>query len=313
MADCHGSNGVERPRQRDSTLTLPRWLTDGGFVPMARAIYRDHARYIGPHATLVYFALANHADRDMQCWPAVATIAKTLGISASSVRRALTRLEEAGLVAVARSHDGINPNTYTLSPIGGTPTGVPQTGVANGNGCPTDRRGVANRQGRGVCGIPEQESLNKTQEQEHPPPPQQRAGASAARVCVSESEPSPQGEQTHQTGSLPAGDSFKRFWAAYPKKKNREGAWQAWRQLNPSLTLVQTILAAIACLQEHDDEWRRGFAPNAKTFILEKRWTDPPQGGRAGSPSRNPKTRREENCCDYTPDPTPATVPGVDR
>ena len=187
-------------------------------------IYRDHARHIGPHATLVYFALANYADRDMRCWPAVATIAKTLGISASSVRRGLTRLEEAGLVAVARSHDGINPNTYTLSPISGTPTGVPQTGVANGNGCPTDRRGVAKRQGRDVCGTPEQESLNKTQEQEHPPPPQQRAGASAAKVCVSESEPSPQGEQTHQTGSLPAGDSFRALLGGLPEEEEPGGS-----------------------------------------------------------------------------------------
>ena len=52
-----------------------------------------------PHrAVSVYIYLADRANKDGQCWPAIATIAKELKLSASTVRRALNDLRRAGLV-----------------------------------------------------------------------------------------------------------------------------------------------------------------------------------------------------------------------
>lgn len=52
-----------------------------------------------PHrAVSVYVYLADHANRDGECWPGIRTIAKELKLSESTVRRALNDLRRAGLL-----------------------------------------------------------------------------------------------------------------------------------------------------------------------------------------------------------------------
>jgi len=52
-----------------------------------------------PHrAVVVYIYLADRANRDGECWPAIPTIAKELKLSQSTVRRALQDLRKAELV-----------------------------------------------------------------------------------------------------------------------------------------------------------------------------------------------------------------------
>ena len=53
-------------------------------------------------------------------------------------------------------------------------------------------------------------------------------------------------------------ESFERFWATYPKKRNKGDAMKAWRALKPSEELVTAILAAVerakASVQWRKDE-----------------------------------------------------------
>lgn len=52
-----------------------------------------------PHrAIAVYIYLADRANKDGICWPAIPTIARDLKISESTTRRALDDLRKAGLV-----------------------------------------------------------------------------------------------------------------------------------------------------------------------------------------------------------------------
>lgn len=52
-----------------------------------------------PHRAIsVYTYLADRADKNGECWPAIPTIAKELKLSQSTVRRALHDLREAGLL-----------------------------------------------------------------------------------------------------------------------------------------------------------------------------------------------------------------------
>lgn len=52
-----------------------------------------------PHrAVSVYSYLADRANKDGECWPAIPTIAAELKLSQSTVRRALQDLRKAGLV-----------------------------------------------------------------------------------------------------------------------------------------------------------------------------------------------------------------------
>lgn len=52
-----------------------------------------------PHrAVAVYIYLADRANKDGECWPAIPTIARELKLSQSTVRRALQDLRKEGLL-----------------------------------------------------------------------------------------------------------------------------------------------------------------------------------------------------------------------
>lgn len=102
---------------------------------------------------LVLIGLANHADpHGRNAWPAVSTLAVYASVDKRNVQRALTRLEDAGLVAVERNAGGNHDtpsdrrtNRYTLSMDGVAP--VPPRGVT-----PPRERGGASAIPRGGAG-----------------------------------------------------------------------------------------------------------------------------------------------------------------
>jgi helix-turn-helix protein len=67
---------------------------------------------------IVLLALAQHSSRDREvCWPRIQTLADECGLSAQSVRRAITALERANLVAAfdVWGATGSTSNTYVLN------------------------------------------------------------------------------------------------------------------------------------------------------------------------------------------------------
>lgn len=77
-------------------------------------IYRSQL----PHrAVSVYTYLADRANKDGECWPAIPTIARELKLSQSTVRRALQDLHKAGLVTTEqrlRDNGGKSSLLFTL-------------------------------------------------------------------------------------------------------------------------------------------------------------------------------------------------------
>lgn len=57
-----------------------------------------YRRDLTHRALSVYVYLADHANKDGQCWPAIPTIAKELKLSQSTVCRALHDLRREGLL-----------------------------------------------------------------------------------------------------------------------------------------------------------------------------------------------------------------------
>lgn len=69
-------------------------------------------------ARSVYMYLRDRADKDGKCWPAIQTIARDLGLSRSTVKRALDELYRAELLTREtrwRENGGLTSNLYRLS------------------------------------------------------------------------------------------------------------------------------------------------------------------------------------------------------
>ena len=73
-----------------------------------------------PHrAIAVYMYLHDRANKSLQCWPAIPTIAYELGLSSSTIKRALNDLMQAGFVQKEsryRKNGGNSSVLYTLTP-----------------------------------------------------------------------------------------------------------------------------------------------------------------------------------------------------
>lgn len=74
-------------------------------------------------------------------------------------------------------------------------------------------------------------------------------------------------------GAAPKTDEdFELFWIVYPLKKAKEAARRAFPRALRTTTMP-TILHAIERQQDWD-QWRRGFIPNASTWLNQARWND---------------------------------------
>jgi hypothetical protein len=71
---------------------------------------------------------------------------------------------------------------------------------------------------------------------------------------------------------LPPG--FDEFWQNYPLKKAKPPALMAWKKLNPSQELQDTILKDLAIRKENDRYWLENVIPNPSTYLNQKRWED---------------------------------------
>lgn len=71
-----------------------------------------------PHrAIAVYMYLHDRADKEGKCWPAIPTIARDLGMSRSTIKRALDDLIKAGYLKKEfryRENGSHTSNLYTL-------------------------------------------------------------------------------------------------------------------------------------------------------------------------------------------------------
>ena len=68
-------------------------------------------------ARAVYMYLKDHADSDGTCWPGIRTIAAELGLSVSTVKRALADLCREGMVTKERrwrENGSLSSNLYRL-------------------------------------------------------------------------------------------------------------------------------------------------------------------------------------------------------
>jgi len=69
---------------------------------------------------------------------------------------------------------------------------------------------------------------------------------------------------------------FEAFWAEYPKKKSKGDAEKAWKTINPSKPLVETMLSTIRQAKT-SEQWtkdNRQYIPYPATWLRAKGWED---------------------------------------
>lgn len=69
-------------------------------------------------------------------------------------------------------------------------------------------------------------------------------------------------------------DTFARFWAAYPRGEDKQGAIAAWDELKPDDAMLQAMSRALV-RQKASEEWQRGIGiPYAVRWLRRRRWED---------------------------------------
>lgn len=69
-------------------------------------------------------------------------------------------------------------------------------------------------------------------------------------------------------------NTFARFWAAYPRGEDKQGAIAAWDELKPDDATLQAMSRALV-RQKASEEWQRGIGiPYAVRWLRRRRWED---------------------------------------
>lgn len=120
-------------------------------------------------------------------------------------------------------------------------------------------------------------------------------GEAGERGDVSESDTPPK-RKRRATKSAPdyRPDTFARFWAAYPRGEDKQGAIAAWDELKPDDATLQAMSRALV-RQKASEEWQRGIGiPYAVRWLRRRRWEDeikapapPPESGGGDLPVWN--------------------------
>ena len=103
-----------------------------------------------------------------------------------------------------------------------------------------------------------------------------RRGESALCTREPQSAETPKRKRRRSTKSVPdyEPELFERFWAAYPRGEDRQGAVAEWDSLRPD---HETMLAMSRALvrQKASEEWQRGIGiPYAVRWLRRRRWED---------------------------------------
>lgn len=89
---------------------------------------------------------------------------------------------------------------------------------------------------------------------------------------------------------------FERFWNAYPKKKAKVDARNAWNRLAPDMDLCWKMSAALT-QQKQSEDWKREagrFIPYPATWLNQRRWEDADTLDAPDEPAEAGEERKEE-------------------
>lgn len=79
-------------------------------------------------------------------------------------------------------------------------------------------------------------------------------------------------KEKHIHASAGADAAFVKFWDAYPRKINQDGAWAEWKSLSPSGELQNVMLLALDAQMKSGQWVEMRYIPSPAKWIKERRW-----------------------------------------
>lgn len=221
----------------------------------------------------VLISLADNANDQGVCWPAVDTIAMRCCLSDRAVQKAMDWLEAHGLISRQRKTG--RSTVYTVTPGNYEPPAKAEKKQPPNAVHP--RSAFTPEGGSPLNGV------HPTPEAGSPPPPNGvHQPPNAVHPNRKEPTAEPKGNRQGATAKKskvekPA-TGFDALWAIYPRKVAKADAEKAFRKLAPDAALLEVLLAA-ATAQSAWPKWRENggeFVPHLATWLNGKRWEDQP-------------------------------------
>lgn len=245
---------------------------------------------IPPRAKVVYIFIRSHRDG----WELTSDrIAKSLGMSPTTVKAALRDLEAHGYLTRKQVHGegGVFANVeYTVH-------SAPATGVQNLSPATVVQKTAGGKTDSGKSD-PHKKTIpsKKTNlEEDQPPcsPPQGDGGGGVIDLplpeppAVAAADEASAGPSTAGTGYPPA---FEEWWADYPKKTGKKAALRAWRtakKTRSATTLHARLIDHLPSLHATQQRNPR-YVPNPATWLNQGRYDDPVE------PTQQPITQQDQ-------------------
>ena len=191
-----------------------------------------------------------------------------------AIRSAIRELTDAGYITRDQTHSETGTFSGYEYTIHETPVASPSSGF------PTMEKPTTGNP------TTENPTLRNTVELSTIPPivphegadnPSVSGAAADSSLCTREPqsvEPPKRKRRTTKSAPDYRPDVFARFWAAYPRGEDKQGAIAAWDELKPD---DETMLAMSRALvrQKASEEWQRGIGiPYAVRWLRRRRWED---------------------------------------
>lgn len=192
-----------------------------------------------------------------------------------AIRSAIRELTDAGYITRAQTHSEAGTFSGYDYVVHETPVASPSSGF------PTMEKPTTENP------TTENPTLRNTERLSTIPPivphegdgnPSVSGAAADSSLCTMEPQSSetPKRKRRRSNKAVPdyKPELFERFWAAYPRGEDKQGAIAAWDELKPDDATLQAMSRALV-RQKASEEWQRGIGiPYAVRWLRRRRWED---------------------------------------
>lgn len=247
----------------------------------------------GPTLLYLYLFFICH-ERDY-CWPSQATLATLCKVSERTLQAYISELVRREYIAVERQGTRniyrllCSPRVCRLLELARMEMLEEMKEAEGENSAPLRPEQAKISAGKGEKSSPELRVLIK-QEINTPLSPLPQAVPSDPRPerrgCTSPFVENGRKEPTGSGLRRNIQDEFPKLWELWPRKQDRFGAYQEYARLVKSgLPPLDELLHVVKRLMVEDRSWQRGYVPNLKFWLRDRRWLDMPFGGQGSTPT----------------------------